>query len=66
MDNKILIVLSILGYGICMAFICDIQKQINAIHKELRDMFCQLNNEVFKLATKGSKTSNNNPPDTSK
>lgn len=35
--EKIIIILLVLGYTISIAFICDLQKQINAIELKLWD-----------------------------
>lgn len=60
------IIFIIIGYSICMAFICDLQKQLNAIQKKLRDFINNTNDEIFELTTKQSSKCNNEPPYTTK
>ena len=66
MSNTAILIITILGYSICMAFICGLQKQINAIHKDLREQFNILSDKILKINIKNGDRSNNNPPDKTK
>ena len=45
------LIFTILGYSICIAFINDLQKQIDAIHEDLMIQFNILNDIFLKLNT---------------
>lgn len=59
-------IFSLIGYTILIAFICDLQKQINAMNKNLESVFNKFDDESFKLLIKNCNASNDKPPYSSK